>query len=230
MTFYGSRKFTILMLSMILLMVSRLAMLGRDSAQIVVDFFGIVLIAAAVVVLCESRKNRGVAFVLGFPPIGFIVASHLVPGYLSKSVYFIGRGMTALFLSFLVTVLIRAVLSARTVTWDTIIGAFCGYVLIAVVWGDLYCAAELASPGSFAMSAVSAEQFLNPDRRRQELEYFSFSTLSTLGYGDITPVSPVARALACFEALIGQFYLAVLVAGLVGVHASGKSGGQNLSS
>ena len=59
----------------------------------------------------------------------------------------------------------------------------------------------------------------------RDLFYFSYVTLTTLGYGDIGPVSPAARALAITEAIVGQLYLVVLVAGLVGMHLSPRRNG-----
>jgi hypothetical protein len=81
---------------------------------------------------------------------------------------------------------------------------------------------ELISPGSFRGPAELASQLADPAQRRLVLNYFSFVTLTTVGYGDIVPASPPARSLACVEAVVGQFYLAVLVAGLVGISVSGR--------
>ena len=82
----------------------------------------------------------------------------------------------------------------------------------------MYSLVETAMPGSFAgLVDQAANSKWNPD-----WIYFSFVTLTTLGYGDILPLTFSARSLAYFEAIVGQFYLAVLVAGLVGAYLSEK--------
>ncbi len=96
---------------------------------------------------------------------------------------------------------------------NKMIGAFCVYFMVGVIWAGLYIILERISPGSF-VSPTHADiggQFI----------YYSFVTLTTLGYGDIIPVSDMARTLAYLEALVGQFYLAILVAGLVGAYIAG---------
>ena len=105
-------------------------------------------------------------------------------------------------------VLLTAVLSTGPVTPNRIQGAIAVYLLFGIGWAHAYHLAEIVHPGSFhnaggAMSGVS------------DWVYFSFVTLSTVGYGDITPVHPIARTLAMAEALAGQLYLAVLIARLV---------------
>jgi hypothetical protein len=90
--------------------------------------------------------------------------------------------------------------------------------MLGVIWALAYALLEAVIPGSFEGLTEQMTNFTwNPD-----WVYFSFVTLSTLGYGDILPLTFSARALAYFEAIVGQFYLAVLVAGLVGAFISEK--------
>ena len=103
---------------------------------------------------------------------------------------------------------------------NRIIGAVCVYLMLGVIWALTYSLLEAGIPGSFAgLSEQAAGSKWDPD-----WVYFSFVTLTTLGYGDILPVTSSARAMAYFEAIVGQFYLAVLVAGLVGAYRSEKQG------
>ena len=101
------------------------------------------------------------------------------------------------------------------VTSDGLIGAFCAYFLVAVVFGHLYCACETLAPGSFVGGKDVSEQLQQDDRRHFLLTYFSFITLTTVGYGDISPCRDVTRTLAALEALSGQFYLAILISEFV---------------
>jgi hypothetical protein len=116
-----------------------------------------------------------------------------------------------LFLLLAIGVAVRqVVLTPGAVTLNRVVGALCLYLLLGVLWTILFAFVELADPNAFEYargdSGDPLEQFL----------YYSFVTLTTLGYGDVTPVHPVARTLAYFEAVLGQLYVAVLVASLVG--------------
>jgi CDP-diglyceride synthetase len=91
---------------------------------------------------------------------------------------------------------------------DRIFGAIVLYLLIGLVWAFVYAVVDLFSPRSFAGRSDTS-----PDPA--DWVYFSFVTLTTVGYGDITPVSRVVRALSILEALVGQLYPAVIIARLV---------------
>ena len=103
------------------------------------------------------------------------------------------------------------------VSKETIFAAVVAYLLIALMWSFLYMILELAEPGSFSLPGQSSRQ------ETMHYEYFSFITITTLGYGDITPLTNRASALALLEALIGQIYMVVLVAWLVGMYVSRRS-------
>jgi len=106
-----------------------------------------------------------------------------------------------------------------------IVGAVCIYLLVGVVWMLLYNLAETIVPGSFEGLGGTLHR-----ERVTELLYYSFVTLSTLGYGDISPVGPLARVLAWSEAVFGQLYLTILVAALVGMHISSRHRDQETAS
>jgi hypothetical protein len=101
------------------------------------------------------------------------------------------------------------------VTMNRVVGALCIYLLIGVVWATFYGFVELIEPGSFRYTGHPASHPL------EHFLYYSFVTLTTMGYGDIAPVHPVARTLAYLEAVVGQIYIAVLIAGLIGRRAAG---------
>ncbi len=112
----------------------------------------------------------------------------------------------------------KFVFSAKVVDSSLICAALCLYLLIGIIWGICYEALEIIYPGSFQGAAINSS--LSSVEIRQKFTYFSFITLTTLGYGDITPKSPQAFALCQTEAIIGQFFMAVLVARLVGIQVS----------
>ena len=136
----------------------------------------------------------------------------------------VGFALTTIFLGFLTLVILLAVFRDETVTADTIVGAVCGYFLIGVTWGTGYALLALVSPEAFSVSpalANAARWVGSPGAPfTPTLQYYSFTTLATLGYGDITPLSAGARTISVFEGLTGQLYLAVLIARLVGLHTA----------
>ena len=108
------------------------------------------------------------------------------------------------------------VLRDEEVSREKIFGALSVYLLLGVIWAMLFIMMDSLVPGSFR---YGQERVLT----EAQMVYYSFVTLTTLGYGDIVPVSPTARSLATLEALTGQLYLTVLVARLVGLHITHAS-------
>ena len=125
------------------------------------------------------------------------------------------QGGAALFLSYTTALILWHVLAETEITSDTLYGAVCVYLLSGVTWMTLYRVIETAHPGSFA---VSAAQHPGQVVTWSDLVFFSFVTLTTLGYGDILPVTSPARSLAVLEAVFGVLYPAILVARLVGLY------------
>jgi hypothetical protein len=123
-----------------------------------------------------------------------------------------------LFLGYVLGLIVWRVVRDRVVTFDTVAGAACAYFLLGVVWGELFLLVDRWRPGSFA---IPAGWTAGPGRDlRSALMYFSFATLTTVGYGDIHPTDPAAGSLCVAEALIGQLYLAIMIARMVGLHTS----------
>jgi hypothetical protein len=178
------------------------------------------IFVAAIQSLSDEKWQRWVALGLGILCITFrwAIALH-APG--AKFAFEVaGRVTEILFFCLVVTMLIVAIFRKRTVTFDNIVGAFAGYLLIALVWGVVYSLIELAHPGAFSVHDALKAEWVQPEHREGLLSYFSCCTLMTIGYGDITPLYPTARALAVLEGMTGQLYLAVLVAVLVGVRVA----------
>src|SRR3954470_12657692 len=126
-----------------------------------------------------------------------------------------GHGLSILFLAVTTTVILKAVGRLAEVTTDAVAGALCGYLLVGIGFGHAYSLIEALEPGSFVGRDVAASR-LDPARTHAVLTYFSVSTLTTVGYGDVTPATGVTRGLANVEAIVGQFYLAVVIADLIG--------------
>ncbi len=117
---------------------------------------------------------------------------------------------------------LRQVGFSDDISLNRIVGAICIYLLLGVIWSIAYTVLEFLQPGSFKGMTEMVSPLRNPD-----WIYFSFVTITTLGYGDITPVTQTAKTLSFAEAIVGQFYIAVLVAGLVSAYISTKKDGSD---
>ncbi|MHC4107785.1 MAG: potassium channel family protein, partial [Planctomycetota bacterium] len=125
------------------------------------------------------------------------------------------------FLAYAVAAILRVVFTDQRVTYNTIAASLCVYLLLGVLWAAVYSVLELIEPDSFSLPAVDvglSPSADSPDEFSRHALYYSLVTMTTLGYGDIAPQTPPARMFAAVQAVMGQIYLAVLVARLVGLH------------
>jgi hypothetical protein len=124
-----------------------------------------------------------------------------------------------LFLLFTIGEVMAYILKKGPITADKLHGALAGYIMLAFLWAFFYSLVESFLPGSFVLGGARLDthgSFLH-------LLYFSFTTLTTTGYGDITPVSDQARSLAIIEEFIGVFFVGVLIARLAGLYPPVKT-------
>jgi hypothetical protein len=121
------------------------------------------------------------------------------------------------FMAIIIAAILHHIFLQQDVSADLIAGAIVAYLLMAVMWSMLYGVLEDVHPGSFNLPTGTLQA--SPTLFR----YFSLVTITTVGYGDITPVTHAARAFANLEAVVGQLYLVILVSWLVGMYVSKKS-------
>jgi voltage-gated potassium channel len=105
----------------------------------------------------------------------------------------------------------RHVFSLRDTNANSLIGAICVYLLLGLIWAMVYGTLLILLP----QGAFQGLVFDGMSSQLDNILYFSFVTLTTSGYGDITPLNPLIRTIAYFEMITGQFYIAILVSGLV---------------
>ena len=162
------------------------------------------------IVLCLSLPLRWSSHFWGDQLPWIALVSHILAG-----IYF----------AILEAYVIVQVMAYRRITRQTLIGAVCGYLLIGVIFTFAFAVLTSLFPEAIQVNGkpIGQERAANVEAHVAELIYFSFVTLSTVGYGDIIPVSPVARSLVIVEALSGQLYLAAFVARLVGLMSSTPS-------
>ena len=173
---------------------------------------GAVLVTAAVTVAHTRHNVRLILLLVLFPTCVEIsrAIGLTVPAWLTAT----AEAYTGCALLYIVYRGVRVMFARRAVSANVITVALCAYLLLGLAWMYLYqCAVELNPEGAFAGIADEA----SAEQRSDALFYFSFVTLTTLGYGDIQPTGGFTRSLAIVEAVIGQLFVAVVLARLVGV-------------
>jgi len=208
-------RFGVVLAAALLLAVAQPLMAGLFDEQGSFDVFFSLLIVAVLLMVFEEVELRRTAFSVGLAAFLGIWVGHAVGGLVGRVCLVGAYLLAACFFAFALYGILRAIF-IKQVTSDAIFGAVCSYLLLGIIWSLFYYAVETASPGSFSIPLPRTADVSAQRLDRGALSYFSFITLATVGYGDVTPVTPLARTLAWIEAVAGQFYLAVLVAGLVG--------------
>ena len=158
----------------------------------------------------EKRRNyRSISMTLLVPVLGiyWLGIYDIIPfSYLAAYI------LLAIFFALLIVSFTIQISKTEGITVHVIFATLCLYLIIGLLWGSLYSLLYELDPGSFTGVLLEYDQ----DGLLTAFNYFSMVTLTTLGYGDITPQSPGAGALCQVEAIVGQFYTAVVVAWLVG--------------
>jgi len=216
----GRYRYAYLLATLAVLIVARpfLPDLGRN---LVLAILGLSLVMAAVTSAARQYQVWvGVAITVA---ILFFSVFPEQQGNLDGSV--LSPGLGVLYWSFTGFLILRRILVHTTeVTSDTINGAICVYLLMGLGWAHGYALLEAVEPGSFDMEGHSG---LGPGVHAFEhFIGFSFITLTTVGYGNIVPLTPRAEAVAIAESISGQLYLAVLLARLVAMEIASRRGDQ----
>lgn len=169
------------------------------------------------ILICINMIKRNRFVTLATIPIALLVICSYGLVYAQEPttlLYTLHFTLNGIFLVVVTIIEIRAVAAQQVITLNTLLGAVCGYLLIGLTWSYFFMAISHAYPGSFNPEPSNLTFRDNLDF----FTYFSFSTLTTLGYGDVVPVSHLARTLAWMEAALGQVYLAVWISQLVAIH------------
>ena len=184
------------------------------AARIFLDLFLTAIVISMVYTI--SRKKGHVIF-------GVVLATMMLASlwlqyfYPNKAIAAVGMVVGVFFIAVVIANILRFMFNSEEINIEIIYAAILLYLLAALLWAFVYSFLELVDPASFNIDLSRPQGYL------LVFQYFSFVTITTLGYGDITPVTEVAKAITVLEAVVGQLYLVVAVAWLVGMHVSSKS-------
>jgi hypothetical protein len=172
--------------------------------MLLLDLITTLILLSSVHAISDSRRQFFTAAAVVLPAIVVLWGAHFSEAVPDE----IAAAFQTVAMTYVAWHILVYVLRPGRVDTEKIYAAICVYFFIGVVWKNFYLLVDQLIPGSFGPTELA----------RGSLLYFSFITLSTLGYGDITPANGPAQALAYLEALTGQLYLTILVARLVGLH------------
>lgn len=184
---------------------------------LILSFLFSLVLLAAVLAVADRKRTLVIALVLAIPGIAGRWINLFRPDLVPPRVFLVGG---LILIAFVVANLLRFVLRAPSVTLEVLCASISAYLMLGLMWTLAYWLVDRLTPGgAFSFNTNAGEHSMNGFNGF----YFSFITLSTVGYGDITPVSRIARWLAAMEAMTGMLYVAVLIARLVSLYSAPKS-------
>ena len=185
--------------------------------DLIVSLLLSLVLLSAVLAVSDRKRVLLIGIVLAIPAIAGRWINHFRPDLVHPAVF-----LTAalVLVAFVVVNLLRFVWRAPSVNIEVLCASISAYLMLGLMWTMAYWLVDQLTPGgAFSFNTSAGTRSMNGFTGF----YFSFITLSTVGYGDITPVSRIARWLAALEAMIGLLYVAVLIARLVALYSSPKS-------
>ena len=182
--------------------------------HLILSFLFSLVLLSAVLAVANRKRVLVIALVLAIPAIAGRWINHFRPDLVPPAVFLVGG---LILIIFVVGHLLRFVLRAPVVTTEVLCASISAYLMLGLMWTMAYWLVDQLTPGgAFSFNTNAGTRSINGFNGF----YFSFITLSTVGYGDITPVSKVARMLAAMEAMTGLLYVAVLIARLVSLYSA----------
>lgn len=208
------RRFAYLTVSLLLLIVLYPYVQGDTWGQVFLSLLATIVMITSVIAVGDKRRHTIIALVFAVP--WFLVLLSKFPILPVDSQLLAREEIVFAFLLFAYTTyrIFIHIIKSREVTNEILFASISVYILIGLTWATAYVIVNIYNPGSF----VDRTGTVVSDG--PELLFFSYVTLTTVGYGNIETMSIHARTLATVEALCGQLYLAIMVARLVGLHIS----------
>jgi hypothetical protein len=177
---------------------------GRGMYRLL-ELTGIIIPLSAIAVATDRKHERRIAFALAVAAVVFNGGA--LSGFRPFNLE-IGPGLSVLFSAYTTWLLMAGVMRSPRITGDVLAGALASFIMAGLAFAVVYGVIEARLPGAFAAPGLEPAAF--PD-----LVYFSFVTLLTIGFGDVTPVAPMARAVVLFEGLFSVIFTTIVMASLV---------------
>jgi hypothetical protein len=210
---FGHERHLALLISLLLLFLISPFVAAARYGTVVINTAGAIVLLSGIYAMSEQRR---LFVVTSIGSVAAIATNLLMVVFQSEWIAIVWNGFALVLLGLFSVSILEDVLRRGQISADKIRGAICVYLLIGFAWAFGYGIIELINPGSFSgLAEIDPNNYAG---RMMQMRYFSFATLTTLGFGDILPRSPAARTLAALEAMTGQIYLTVLIARLVGLH------------
>ncbi|MGI9534404.1 MAG: ion channel [Thermodesulfobacteriota bacterium] len=194
------------MCSILILLILSSVLEGYQYAYLILNAISTIVIIAGVYAASANKKSVIILLVLA------------LPWFFSE--WFFMKSTNTVFLSFffflyVTLTLFDMIIKSKEITQNTLYGAVCVYLLLGLLWASIYGLIDRLIPG-----AIFSGDYIDSHLTSNEVIYFSYTTLTTLGYGDITSIAPVGRIMSVLEAIIGQLFIAFMVARLIGIYSS----------
>ncbi|HWV54149.1 ion channel [Pseudorhodoplanes sp.] len=206
---------TVLLIALLLYVGLHPLVLGGTAARLVGGIIVAVILVAGTMAASRAKRLRVLGIMFAVATFGFQVAWFLTG---SKPVEAAMMATFAVFCFFTAGVILRHVLSFGPLYADRVHAALSVYILLAFGWAGAYAMIEIMSPGAFSIPRAAGAV---PDQDAPllaDMMHLSIATLTSTGFGDITPVAPFARSFSQLEQLTGVFYIAVLISRLIGLY------------
>ena len=213
-SFLFEKRFFFLLILLLTLIVATPFFGDYTGFRLVVDIVATGIFIFAIYAISEKKNHLIFALFLVVPTVLALWLDYFA---IFEWALVISQFCGIVFFGFVIIHIVNFIRKAKEVTREVIFAAVVVYLLLAILWADVYRVLEMLEPGSFSMPEGDIQY------DRSLFTYFSMVTITTLGYGDMTPLTDRAAGLASVEALCGQIYLVVLVAWLVGMHVSKRS-------
>lgn len=216
-------KYEMLLAAQILLSVISPLFSSTASARTILDLAITAVFITAIYVISNTKKHFIIGMVLMVPALILIWGIKI---YYNVTLDYLSLAGSALFFCYVASLILIDIFKARLVSLDIIAGGISVYLFFGNICGLIYALIGRIDPQAFSIPELTASYLGDNIGEVSSAMYFSFVTLTTIGYGDITPINEFARTLAYLEAATGQFYLTVLIASLVGMHISSSDKGE----
>lgn len=221
-------RFKALLICLVVLLISLPIITISDTLEYLIGSIYSISLLLTVYVLAENKKLLILGLLLAIPSFIINLTDIII---INKIVTFNIRLISQLCVdSFVILFLLNYIFKTKRVTPNILFASVCIYLLLGVAWSIAYTMVELNIPGSFAgVKSISTFRGIDSamDHYLSTFIYFSYITLTTLGYGNIYPLNATGNALAATEAVVGQLYIALLIGRLLGMHIAQRNGDSN---